>query len=59
MSPSTSTGNSEEVPSGESYGQEPPFVDDSGSQDLADLSYVDEDANTFTGSKPTSGPGDA
>lgn len=59
MSTSTSTGNSEEEPAGESYGQEPPFVDDSGSQDLADLSYVDEDATSFAGSKPTSGPGDA
>ncbi|XP_045446445.1 uncharacterized protein LOC123654592 [Melitaea cinxia] len=57
VSASTSTGNSEEEPAGESYGQEPPFVDDSGSQDLADLSYVDEDATSFAGSKPTSGPG--
>nr|XP_026490034.1 uncharacterized protein LOC113396348 [Vanessa tameamea] len=50
-------GNSEEESEGESYGQAPPFVQDTGSEDLPEVGYVDEDASSFAGPKPTPGPG--
>ncbi|XP_034824897.1 uncharacterized protein Cpr73D [Maniola hyperantus] len=41
-------------PSEETYGPGPTYVQDTGSEDI---SYLDEDASSYSGPKPTQGPG--